>query len=255
MFKGGLVSISFRNLTYKEIITMVAKTNVKAIEWGGDLHVPHGDKVIAKKVKSLCRKNDIDTPSYGSYYKVGEYKNPKEEFQKVIDSAIILEVNTIRIWAGIKGSEEASDEYNHKIVNEVKMLAKMLDETNISISFEFHGNTLTDTYEGTKTLLTNINCENVYTYWQPPVGTNKENNIEDMNLIIDKLTYIHAFQWDNREKLELSKGKDVWIDYLSYIKKYYKSTYVLLEFVKDNCKDQFLKDAITLEKILERVNG
>ena len=43
MIKIGLVSISFRDLFPKQIVDMVAEVGLDAIEWGGDVHVPHGD--------------------------------------------------------------------------------------------------------------------------------------------------------------------------------------------------------------------
>ena len=43
MLTGGLVSITFRDLEANEIIDLVKKSGLTAIEWGGDVHVPHGD--------------------------------------------------------------------------------------------------------------------------------------------------------------------------------------------------------------------
>lgn len=71
MLKTGLVSITFRNLKVEEIIDLVVKAGLDAIEWGGDIHVPHGDIKKACKVARLMKKADLEMAAYGSYYRVG----------------------------------------------------------------------------------------------------------------------------------------------------------------------------------------
>jgi 3-dehydroshikimate dehydratase len=51
MIKTGLVSVSFRKFSPEKIIEMVKNAGLCAIEWGGDVHVPHGDVELARKVK------------------------------------------------------------------------------------------------------------------------------------------------------------------------------------------------------------
>ena len=53
MIKPGLVSITFRNLSVQEISGLAAKSGLVGIEWGGDVHVPHGDVGAARKVRKL----------------------------------------------------------------------------------------------------------------------------------------------------------------------------------------------------------
>jgi 3-dehydroshikimate dehydratase len=43
MIHPGLVSVTFRKLTPVEVAGLVKKGGLKSIEWGGDIHVPHGD--------------------------------------------------------------------------------------------------------------------------------------------------------------------------------------------------------------------
>ena len=90
MLKSGLVSISFRELSTNQIIEIVKKANLASIEWGGDIHIPHGDLIKAKDVYKMCYNNGISTPSYGSYYKLGTYKNYISYFKDVLDVAILL---------------------------------------------------------------------------------------------------------------------------------------------------------------------
>ena len=63
--------MTFRKLAPEEIIALVAKSGLKGIEWGGDIHVRHGDLIQARKVCRLTEENGLTVASYGSYYNVG----------------------------------------------------------------------------------------------------------------------------------------------------------------------------------------
>ena len=51
--RTGLVSVTFRQLPADEVVAVAAKAGLAAIEWGGDVHVPLGNLVTAKLVKSM----------------------------------------------------------------------------------------------------------------------------------------------------------------------------------------------------------
>ena len=95
----GLVSISFRSKSVEEIAVAAKNAGVEAIEWGGDVHVPHGDLQAAKHAAEISKKYGLQCVHYGSYYKMG-YSDP-ELFSDVLESAKILGVPIIRVWAGL----------------------------------------------------------------------------------------------------------------------------------------------------------
>jgi len=107
MIKGGLVSVTFRKLSPQEIISLMKKTSLKAIEWGGDIHVPHGDTNKAKQVAALTEDAGLDCVAYGSYYRAGVSEEEGLSFNAVVDSALALKAPTVRIWIGKKGSADA----------------------------------------------------------------------------------------------------------------------------------------------------
>ena len=72
MIVPGLTSITFRSLNAEQIIELVSQAGLRAIEWGGDLHVPHGDTVVAARVRRQTEEAGLEMPSYGTYYRVGE---------------------------------------------------------------------------------------------------------------------------------------------------------------------------------------
>ena len=71
MIQGGLVSASFRALAPGEIVDLVAQAGLAGIEWGGDVHVPHGDVACAREVYRRTVDAGLTVCSYGSYYRAG----------------------------------------------------------------------------------------------------------------------------------------------------------------------------------------
>lgn len=67
--KSGLVSVTFRNLAIKEIVKIVVEAGLDGIEWGGDIHVPHGDLQVAKQTMRMTEDAGLTVTAYGSYYR------------------------------------------------------------------------------------------------------------------------------------------------------------------------------------------
>ncbi len=250
MFKTGLVSISFRNLSVETIINMTSKAKLDAIEWGGDIHVPHGNMDKASSVRHLCDINNIVCPSYGSYYKAGEYKEPEKEFQKVMQCAEVLGSKTIRVWAGVKSTKDSDEIHFKGVSDELKTICKMAAEKNIGIGLEFHANTLTDNAIDTLKLMNHVNEENLTTYWQPPVDRGLDDNLSDIDLLKGKISNIHTFTWNGRERLELMSGYSNWVQYFKRLNDGIER-YCMLEFIKDDSEEGFFRDAITLRTLVD----
>ncbi len=249
MLKTGLVSISFRHLDVTEIINMVNKAGLDAIEWGGDSHVPHGDVNKANEVRTRCEFMNIDCNSYGSYYKVGEYADPVSEFKSVLDCAVTLQTDIIRIWAGTKSTTDADEDYWEKIVKELVNICDMASSEGKDIALEFHANTLTDNSTDTMKLLAKTQALNLSTYWQPPAGLSHEANLRDIKILKNHISNIHVFTWNGHERMALEEGYTRWKEYIKLVNTE-NIRYCLLEFIKDNSIDGFYRDAAVLKELV-----
>lgn len=118
MINTGLASIALRKLSPDEIISLVRKCGLNGIEWGGDVHVPHGDISKARDVRKKTIEAGLKISSYGSYYFIGESEGAGLTFKKVLETGLELGVRTIRVWPGKKKSEEASPDDRKKIIEE-----------------------------------------------------------------------------------------------------------------------------------------
>ncbi len=253
MLQTGMVSITFRQLTAEKIIDLVQRAGLEGIEWGGDIHVPHGNIKKAHRVKMMTENAGIEVASYGSYYRVGCHNSDIGPFEKVLDTAVALGAPTIRVWAGNKGSDEADQELREKVVEESKEIAHMAKKEGITISFEYHGNTLTDSSESARKLLREVSHENIRSYWQPPINNTIDENLQSLKDISLWLSNVHVFYWKVTERYPLSDGEDHWIKYLKEVDKLQGERYAMLEFVKDDSPEQFLNDSRCLKEVIAMV--
>ncbi|HHV95541.1 MAG TPA: sugar phosphate isomerase/epimerase [Clostridiaceae bacterium] len=250
MIKTGLVSVTFRKLSPDEIIDLVVKAGLDGIEWGGDIHVPHGDIAKAREVAQKTKDAGLCVSSYGSYYYVGCEKEKNITFEKVLETALELKAPLIRVWAGNRASSAADEDWWNICIADARRIGQMAQEHGIKIAFEYHANTLTDTSESAYKFLKEIDHPNIYSYWQPPVGMAKDECIRALNKVVPWLTNIHVFYWAERTRRPLEEGIDVWTEYMKVIKQVSGERYCMIEFVKDDTPEQFLKDAEALKKIV-----
>ncbi len=248
MIKSGLVSVTFRKLSPEEIIDLVAQAGMDGIEWGGDIHVPHGDTKRAAEVRKMTADAGLTVAAYGSYYKVG-HEEDSVPFEDVVATAVELGAPTIRVWAGSKGSGDADDEYRGLVVQDSQRIAALAGKAGMTVSYEFHPGTLTDTSESAVKLLEEVAHENIRTCWQPPSELEVDHCVESLKAVARWLTNVHAYYCDKAsgESLPLAEGQDAWKRYLAVIAAMDGEHYVMLEFVKDNWPEVFGQDAATLK--------
>ena len=249
MIQGGLVSITFRELTPKEVVDLVSRSGLVGIEWGGDIHVPHGDLAAAGETRRMTEDAGLKVAAYGAYYKVGRDK--PEEFAAVLDTAVELGATKIRVWVG-SASAEADQAYRRQTADDCRQIAAMAAQVSVKVVSEWHAGTLTDTKDSSKALFDAIGHENFRTYWQP-TGTTFEENMAGLDVAFDRLSGLHVYHWANHQKLPLAEGQDLWLPYLTRAAQA-GDMFALLEFVRDDDPAAFLEDAETLLRWLDETN-
>ena len=249
MFMPGLVSITFRQLTPAEIVALLAQAGLSAVEWGGDVHVPHGDLAAARAVRRMTVDAGLQVAAYGSYYRVSHTETGP--FEAVLESAVELGAPSIRVWAGRQGSTDADEAYWAQVVEDSQRIADLAAAASVRIDYEFHNKTLTDTNEAAVKLLTRVAHANVKTYWQPPRYSALAYNLAGLDAVLPWLQNVHAFTWHRTtgERCALADGAGDWRHYLDKIAAATPPTaarYILIEFVQNDELDNFLTDAQTL---------
>jgi sugar phosphate isomerase/epimerase len=247
--KTGLVSVSFRTVPYADVIALVKKSGLDGIEWGGDVHCPPGDYDTARVIGEKTREAGLLVISYGSYYRTGT----TDDFEPVLQTAITLGAPVIRVWAGeYKPSVDATEEEWQASIKDIKRICDLAKPHGIKIGLEYHDSTLTDTLDGTLRLIEESGADNIYTYWQMPDGNRIIENFAQIETLVNKkyLLNFHMFICDRNNiavRLPLNDGAREWREYIEKASELCPG--LLLEFVKDNCENQFLEDAKTLLEV------
>lgn len=250
MLTPGLVSVTFRQLAPQEIVDWVQRAGLAAIEWGGDVHVPHGDLARARQVGRLTREAGLQVASYGSYYRVGQAEPCP--FEAVLDSALELGAPTIRVWAGKVGSEAAGEDDWQQVIADSQRISALAARAGLSVAYEFHGHTLTDTPAAARRLLESAAHPALRCYWQPPQGATFADALQGLTTIQPWLSNLHIFHWQlngdppQAERRPLAEGDSIWPEYLRQADQDGHPRFALLEFVRGDAPVQFLQDAAVL---------
>ena len=250
--RPGLCSITFRNLSVEEIVDLVARGGLEVIEWGGDVHVPHGDLPAAERARQLTEDAGLAISSYGSYYKLGDPEG--SDFEAVLESTLALGVSTLRIWSGSPDSANIDEDTRKARIDETREIAAQAEAHGISIGFEFHGGCLTDTPEASTAFMREIDRNNVGMYWQPALEVAVADRVAGLASMLPWLKNIHMFTWageNGAERYPLVDGQDDWSQYLATAGADDRDGAILLEYVMNDDPEQFVADAATLRSWTE----
>ena len=255
MICTGLVSKTFEHLSPGEVVDLAQKAGLDGIEWSGGQHVPAGDFKKAKKVALLTKEASLSISSYGSYFRAGIHDI--KEFEINLETAKALQAPTIRIWASNTASVDADHALWQTVISDSRTMSEMALNEKISVAFEYHRNTLTDTNESAYKLITQIGHNNSFLYWQPLLDLSVIERYEGLNKILPWLKNIHVFQWTlnslTKEIIRhpIKDGLEEWKRYVEVVRKSSKKHYLMLEFIKDGDPKQFIEDACIMKSLLE----
>jgi 3-dehydroshikimate dehydratase len=244
----GLVSVTFRQLEPSEVIETAVKAELEGIEWGGDIHVPHGDLDAAARVAAMTAEAGLRVAAYGSYYRLAHSCDAAE----VIRTASMLGAPTVRVWAGRRGSAAADEAYWAAVVADARHLASLAEPFGMSVSFEYHRDTLTDTRAATARLLDLLPETSIRTLWQPRPERDRAENAGDLRAVLPRLTNMHVFTWTaTGQRLALADGRDDWLAYLREVAVAPGDRYALLEFVAGDDPARLATDAAMLREMVK----
>jgi len=259
MLHSGLVSISFRSLDPAAIIDLARQGRLRGIEWGGDVHVPHGDLERAHGVRRMTEDAGLLVASYGSYYRAADPSPENPDFEEVLASAKALHAPVVRVWCGRKGSKEADASYRGEVIEDLDRISRRAAADGVAVACEFHGGTLTDTNESALDLYDSVASGNLFPYWQPPVGRSQGYRLDGLRALLPTLCNLHVFYWrevdGKRERCALAEGEDVWLPFLELAAGTGRDHWAMLEFVRNDSAEQLLEDAATLNRWLEQVQA
>ncbi len=249
MLYPGLVSVTYRQCSPDQIITLCVDNRLSAVEWGGDVHVPPGDTENAVRIGEMTRAAGLCMPAYGTYYKAGTYGDAyRAEFEKVLQTACALGTPALRLWAGTKNAEDITEDERNALLCELRFCADMAAAHGKTVTFERHNGTLTNRAAAAHAMIGDIGRENIRTHWQPSQFLTHEENCAGLSLLLPFIDCVHVFAWEgsNSQRFTLAEHRDRWADYLSILRGAKQDIALLMEFTPHNNPCELPREAETL---------
>ncbi len=252
----GLCSVTMRHLGVEEVAKLAAETGLRAIEWGGDVHVPSGDRNAVARARVATDAAGLVTASYGSYLLADGDAAP-ETVARVLDTAVDLGAPNVRVWAPF-GVEPGSPRTG-EVVDALGAVSAAAAARGLTVGVEFHGGTLTVTGESASALIDAVGAPNLFTYWQPPYWLPARAPAEDAAEVVAlgaRLAHVHVYEWAGPEdRRPLAEGTDRWRAVFGVLRESPATDgpaprVALLEFVAGDDPWSLLRDARTLHDLL-----
>ena len=153
-----------------------------------------------------------------------------------------------------KEAEDYTEEQYLAQVDAVKSMADTAKAYGQKVAFEYHYLTYCNKASSILKLISAVDKDNVFTYWQPAYWINAywnkglseeqriEYNLEEIKKLGDKIINVHVYSWRGHDRFALSSDSEEWAKYIDAL----PNVNSYMEFVKDNTLEQFSLDAKTL---------
>lgn len=244
MFETGLVSISFRQLSPRELAALCAENQLHWIEWGSDVHAPCTNKERLSEIVALQKEYGLECSSYGTYFKLGIHDT--QALWGHIEAAKTLGTNILRLWCGSKNFEDMTAEERALVISEGKKAAAIAEQGQAVLCMECHNNTFTNCLEGACTLMEAVNSPSLQMYWQPNQFRSLKENLQYAEKIAKYTKVIHVFNWEGSKKFPLAEAEETW---QKYLRCFDGSQKLLLEFMPDDRPESLIAESQSLELI------
>lgn len=244
--KTGLVSVTFSKKSIEEVVKIAKEAHIDGIEWSAK-----GEHAVSEvnidKIKQLSKENGLEIFAFGSYC----YMTDLEECMKTVDMGVRLSAPVIRIWPGRKSPTEWTEEEFVQLVENTRSMASYAAKYQVTLAFEYHRKSLTETAESAIRLIKAINRENVKLYWQNSGNIDLKDNLLNLKKITPYLCghfHIQNNYGNEGNQLLAEIEGDISKYYEPFLQTEYKA---LIEFVKGGLAESFYDDAETLNRILK----
>ena len=244
-YRLGLVSISFRQHTPREIAKAARDAGLTAIEWGSDVHAPPRDAEALDAIVNLQKEYSLSCASYGTYFRLGE--TPLDELFDYIAAAKHIGTHVLRLWCGTKSGAEYTTAEKENLFLQCKKAAEIAAKENVILCMECHKSTYTQSLPHVIELIKVVNSSHFRMYWQPFQWQEIEQNIAYAKAIAPYTHHVHVFHWKGKQRLSLEDGIDEWRNYLGLLP---PPRTLLLEFMPDDRLQTLPHEVHILKKLI-----
>lgn len=264
----GLVSVTLRSLGVPEIVALAAGAGLGSVEWGGDVHVPHGDLDAARAAAGATREAGLRVAAYGSYYRTGVSEGEGLAFSSVLETAGALGAPVIRVWAGpynTEGFGPVSDPSAFDAASaDLRRIGEMAADAGVVVALEYHHSTFTADAATALRFLEAVGASPaIRCLWQPNQFEDAATQDASLEAVLPYLSNVHAFAWtvdpatDGVVRHPFADHAERWRGWLSRIAEARRgeAVDVLLEFVRNDDPVQLREDAAALRAVIAEVEA
>lgn len=241
----GLVSVSFRRHSPKEILEAAEAARLSHIEWGSDVHAPAYDRARLSDIAAMQEYYGIKCSSYGTYFRLSE--TPLEELPLYIEAAKCLNTDVLRFWCGKTSGNKMRDGEKDALVSLAREAAHIAKESGVTLCMECHKDTFTENPKDALALIHAVEDPHFMTYWQPFQWQTAEENLSYAKAVAPYTKHLHVFQWKGEARFPLSDGIAEWREYLSCFP---APRALLLEFMPDDRIETLPREADALRRLI-----
>lgn len=241
----GLVSVSFRRHTPREILEAVRAAGLACIEWGSDVHAPCANETALRRIAAMQAEYGIVCSSYGTYFRLGQ--TPLSELETYVSAAKILGTDTLRLWCGSKSGAAMTEDERGALVEECRKTAEIAERCGVTLCMECHTDTFTERLEDALFLMDTINSPHFQMYWQPSQWRCRHDNVAYAEALSAYVKTVHVFQWKETQRFPLRRGHDEWCTYLSCLP---HVRTLLLEFMPNDTLEELAVEAAALKAMV-----
>lgn len=245
--RTGLVSVSFRGHSPREILCAMKGAGLSLIEWGSDVHAPCHDAARLDELVALMKEFGVTCCSYGTYFRLGQ--TPIGELEAYILAAKTLGTDVLRLWCGTKSGADMTSDETLSLLADCRAAAEIAERHGVTLCTECHRGTFTERPEDALWLMQEVDSPHFRTYWQPFQHREVEQNLAYLRELAPYVIHLHVFQWKGSARYSLSEGLNEWLGYLTLLD---GSHTLLLEFMPDDKLDSLPAEASALRAIIRR---
>jgi 3-dehydroshikimate dehydratase len=245
----GLCSVTLRQHPADDVVAISRDAGLRCVEWGADVHAPPDDLDRLHELRRLTDEAGLRVASYGSYWRAGA--SPLADLATLTSAAHALGAPRIRVWAGREGSHQSDDRAREAVARGLREACVLARDHGLTLTLEFHPDTLTDTVESTLELLDRVADPALRTYWQPRPDERATSAVEGLRRLVPVLAGVHVFSWwPGTTRLPLAARADLWTATLDLLVAEAEPCDLLLEFVPYDDSTLVPREADTLRRLL-----
>ncbi len=172
MIRLGLSSQALLTCDAKRIIAVAASSGVDAIEWAGEVHVPHDDLAVAEGAMMETLRAGLTIASYATLYRASGDGEAGLRIEALLRAAEVLQAPLVRVFLGGQGSAQLAGNARARLVDEARRLGDRAAVAGRTICLSFGRNTSLDRYSKALDLVSEIGHPFVRLAWEalPGVG-------------------------------------------------------------------------------------